>query len=121
MISFRSATAKDAYEFYGKAPSNSFTGIVAVDEGNIVGIGGLFRHKQHLIAFTDLKPEMRPHKKALVKGCRMMINIIKKAKRPVYAVADPTEPTAAYLLAKIGFIPTGLRNEMGETLVWGGK
>ena len=117
----KTATAKDAFEFYGKAPSNSFKGIVAVEGGKVIGIGGIFHNKTNLVVFTDMKPEMRQYKKAIVKGCRMIMNMVKEANRPVYAIANPDEPTAEKLLEKLGFVHTGLENEFGETLVWGGE
>ena len=114
----RQATTKDAYNFYGKMPSNSFKGIVAVEGDKVIGIGGLFYTKDGLIAFSDMKPEMRQYKKALVKGCRMIMDMVKNADTPVYAVANDKEPTATNLLERLGFVRTGIKNEIGETLVW---
>ena len=115
----RTATAKDAFSFYGKAPINSFKGIVAVENDKVIGIGGLFYSQSNLVVFTDMKPEMRQYKKAIVKGCRIIMDMVKNADRPVYAMANPDEPTAERLLEKLGFVHTGLKNELGETLVWG--
>jgi len=117
----RAATAKDAFNFYGKPPSNSFKGVVAVKEGKVIGIGGLFYTKSGLIAFSDMKPEMRQHKKLIVKGCRVIMGMVKNAETPVYAVANDQEPTAKNLLERLGFVNTGVKNELGDTLVWGGE
>jgi len=114
----RQATTKDAYSFYGKMPSNSFKGIVAVEGDKVIGIGGLFYTKDGLIAFSEMKPEMRKHKKVLVKGIRMIMNMVKNADTPVYAVANDKEPTAQRLLERLGFVNTGVSNKLGETLVW---
>jgi len=114
----RTATAKDAHDFYGKPPSNSFKGFVAVKSGRVIGIGGVFYTKTGLIAFSDMKPEMRQHKKAIVKGCRMIMDMVKNAEVPVYAVANDNEPTANNLLERLGFVNTGVKNELGDTLVW---
>lgn len=118
MIKLKTATAKDAYNFYGKAPSNSFKGIVAVDGDKVIGIGGLFYTKDGLIAFSDMKPEMRQYKKAMVKGCRMIMEMVRDSSTPVYAVANDKEPKATRLLERLGFVRTGIKNEIGETLVW---
>ena len=114
----RTATTKDAYNFYGRMPTNSFKGIVAVEGDKVIGIGGLFYTKSNLIAFSDMKPEMRPYKKAMVKGCRIIMDMVKNAEVPVYAVANSNEPTAKNLLKRLGFVNTGVENEFGETLVW---
>ena len=121
MINFRTATTKDALDFYGKKPPNSFKGIVAVKDEKIIGIGGLFYMKTNVVVFSDIKPEMRSHKKAIVKGLKIIMNMVKDSNRAVYAIACPDEPTSKKLLNKLGFTPTGQKNEIGETLVWGDK
>lgn len=115
---FRPATAQDAYDFYGEKPIFSFKGVVAVKDNEVVGIGGIYREGGHLVAFTDMKDEMRESKKDVALGCRMIHNLIVKEKRPVYAVANRDEPTAAALLIKLGFVPSGRETEMGDILVW---
>jgi len=112
------ATTKDAYNFYGHMPTNSFKGIVAIEGDKVIGIGGLFYTKEGLIAFSDMKPETRKYKKAMVKGVRMIMDMVKNAEVPVYAVANDKEPTAQRLLKRLGFVKTGVKNEFGETLVW---
>lgn len=121
MIKFRNATTKDAHAFYGKAPSNTFKGVVAVKGEEVIGIGGVFYMQSHLVAFSDMKPEMRKYKKSIVKGVRLIMKMVKEAGRPVYTIACPDEPTASKLLEGLGFKPTGLRNEIGETLIWEDK
>jgi hypothetical protein len=121
MINFRNATGKDAFEFYGKVPEHSFKGIVAIKDERVIGIGGLFFMKGSIVAFSDMKPEMKESKKSIVKGMRMLVDMIKKETRPVYAIADPNEATSCKLLAKLGFVGTGIINPDGETLVWEGK
>ena len=117
----KTATAKDAYNFYGHMPTNSFKGIVAIEGDKVIGIGGLFYTKAGVIVFSDMKPEMRQYKKVMVKGCRMIMDIVRKSETSVYAVANDKEPTAKDLLERLGFVGTGVRNELGETLVWRGE
>jgi len=56
-----------------------------------------------------------------VKSCRLLMDMIRNETGPVYAVANQGEPTAPSLLARLGFEPTGLMNDFGETLVWRDK
>ncbi len=116
--SLKPATAEAAEAFYGRPVDYSFKGIVAVEDEKVIGIGGIYRLNGHRVAFTDMKPEMRRHKREMVKSCRLLMNMIRDEKAPVYAVANQDEPTAADLLTRLGFEPTGLYNEVGETLVW---
>jgi hypothetical protein len=69
------------------------------------------------IAFSEFKDEMRSDRRALVKGTRMLMKFIDTIKGPVYAVASQSEPTAANLLSRLGWKPTGVYGRHGETLV----
>lgn len=115
---FRQATAKDAREFYGEKPPFSFRGVAAIKDGKVVGLGGIYREAHYLVAFTDMKDEMRENKKDIAKGCRMIHKMIIDEKRPVYAVANREEPTAEALLAKLGFVPSGRETSKGSILIW---
>lgn len=113
----RPATAADAVAYYGKTPGMSFRGYVAELDGEIVGIGGVYYDNGMPIAFSEMKPPMRSHKKAMAKAVRMFERLFDSLGTKVYAVACATEPTAPYLLAKLGFKPTGVFGKHGETLV----
>lgn len=116
--SLQPATAEAAEAFYGRPVDYSFKGIIAVEDEKVIGIGGIYRLNGKRVAFTDMKPEMRRHKKVMVKSCRLLMAMIREEKGPVYAVANQDEPTAPDLLARLGFESTGVFNEFGETLVW---
>lgn len=117
MIEFRQATADDATLFYGHAPKMTMRGFVIVLDGTPVAIFGIYFEHQQAIAFSEMKPALRPYKKALVKACRMFQQLVAGLHRPVYAVADQNEPTAPYLLIKLGFRPTGIVGPQGEVLM----
>lgn len=114
---FRVATLADALEFFGGYPPARFRGFVAVMDGAVVGIGGVYYHGGVMVAFSDLKPEIRKHKKIIAKGCRLLCKFFEELNMPVYALANENEPTAPYLLAKLGFKPTGQVTDIGEYLV----
>ncbi len=116
-ITFRRATAADALAYYGKPAPFSFRGYVAELSGELVGIGGVYYQDGVPIAFSEMRPAMRPHRKAIAKACRMLTQFLDQIGGSVYAVACPAEPTAPRLLAKLGFKPTGVFGPMGETLV----
>ena len=116
-VTFRRATAADALAYYGKPAPFSFRGYVAELGDEVIGIGGVYYQDGTPIAFSEMRPAMRTHRKAIAKACRMLMQFLNQIGGPVYAVACPTEPTAPRLLAKLGFKPTGLFGPMGETLV----
>lgn len=116
-VEFRVATLADAQAFFGTYPPARFRGFVAVMDSTVVGIGGVYYHGGRMVAFSDLKPEIRKHKKVIAKGCRILCKFFEELNMPVYALANENEPTAPYLLAKLGFKPTGQVTPLGEYLV----
>lgn len=117
-ITFRRATLEDARAFYGKDPELSFRGFAAIDEeGAVLWVGGVYYAYGRKIAFSEGRPKDRKLLKERAKAVRMMERLMDEQEGPVYAVADENEPTAGYLLAKLGFKPTGEMTHMGEFLV----
>lgn len=116
-IEFVTATQKLAEEYFGGIPPYGFRGHIALLDGKPVGVGGLFMWEGVPIVFTQMKDEMRPHKKAIAKFVRLMVQFMDSLKMPVYATADKMESTSEKLLAKLGFVPTGIETEHGELLM----
>jgi hypothetical protein len=116
-IVFSPATARDAEEWYQGPPETSFRGYAARCEGELVGIGGVFYLGGKPVAFSEIRGALRKNRKALAIGCRMLMELVEKTKGPVYAIANADEPTAAYLLIKLGWRPTGAFGPFGETLI----
>ena len=115
----RKATQADAIAYYGSNAKCSFRGYVAELDGEIIAIGGVYYDNRMPIAFSEMRPPMRKFLKARARGCRMLVKLFDEIGGKIYAVACSTEPTAPYLLAKLGFKPTGLFGPLGETLVRG--
>ena len=118
-VTFRRANAEDALAFFGRSPPFSFRGWVAEQDGQVTAIGGLYYEDGRPVAFSDMGATFRKSRKDIAKGCRILMQMIDKIKGPVYAVANPNEPTANYLLAKLGWKPTGRFTDVGELMVRG--
>lgn len=112
----RPATAADLAAFYPGRAMPSFRGVAVELDGEVVGIGGVCYQKGRPVAASDIRGALRKHKRTLVKVSRMLANLYDQIGGTVYAVACPTEPTAPYLLAKLGFKPTGMFCPTGEVL-----
>lgn len=118
MIEFREASLADARAYWGRDPEITFRGLVAEDErGDLVGIGGTYWCEGRLILFSEMKPGMRKYRKARARAVRMLLDFAERQSPVCYAVADPNESTSEKLLAKVGFVPTGIQTEAGELLV----
>jgi hypothetical protein len=97
----RPATAADLARFYGQAPQRTMRALVAILEGEPVAVAGIAYQKpgQQPYIFSDLKPEMRRHRKAIVRGARAMLAQL--ARPGLMALAG--EPTSPRLLTRLGF------------------
>ncbi len=118
-VVFRPATPADAEAYYGRPSGATFRGYVAVKDGEVVGIGGVSYDNGTRVAFSEFKDALRSDRRALVKGVKIVMDIVNQIRGPVYAVADDAEPTSTKLLAKLGWRPTGVVGPHGETLVRG--
>jgi len=118
-IKFVTATPKLVKRFYdGKPPIKTIRGFVAVAEGErVIGIGGISYEGKTMLAFTEMKPEMRKHKKAMARAVRLLETFYNNLPYPVVAFAHSEEPTAPGLLKRLGFVNTGLKTDQGEILV----
>ena len=114
---FRRATQADAEGYYKGRPVISFRGWVAEQEGAVVAIGGISYVDGAPMAFSEMTDSFRKSRKDVARGCRILMEMVDNTKGPVYAVADPNEPTASYLLLKLGWLPTGRYTQLGELLV----
>jgi hypothetical protein len=117
MVEIRPATQKDAEAFYGKKPIKSMRAYVAVLDGEPIGIGGVFRDSDAFVAFSEMKPEMRKYPKDIVRGYRMIFDIIKKY-NVVYAIANKQENNARKLITKLGFKLTEVNSAGEEVYIW---
>lgn len=118
-VTIRKAKAADVISFYGGYPPYRLVGFVAEKEGKIIGVGGIAYPQGYVVPvlFSDALPEMYANKKTCAKAVRLLMNFMDTLSCPVYAFASLEIKTAPYLLAKIGFIPTGEITTMGERLI----
>lgn len=104
---FLPATQELAESYWRGYPPFSFRGYVAVLGEKVVGVGGVYRMAGRLWVFSAYKPEMAPFRKARARAVRLLLQLVDTYPEPVYAVRDENEPTAATLLPKLGFVPSG--------------
>lgn len=118
----REATAGDLEAYYGERPKRSMKAYVAVLDGEPIGIAGvtydLRGRDARVKLFSEMKPEMRPYRKAMVKGARLMLKAF--GVPGMVAVANPEERGSGRFLAKLGFIPAAMTPH-GQLFVYGGR
>lgn len=101
MIELKPATQKDVEAFYGKLPAFTMRGIVAVKEGEVIGLGGTYQHQGNTIVFCDMKESAKRYRKYILKAAKMVMAGIKDKR--VFAICDTKQDTAPRFLEHLGF------------------
>ena len=100
----RPATKADIIVYRGKPYKESFRGIVADLDGEVLGIAGVL-HTMQLQAFSSIKDELRKYPKTLILGAREFRKILNGYERDIYAIASKEERNSARFLEYVGFEP----------------
>jgi hypothetical protein len=110
MIDIRRATQKDAERWYGKPPVFSMKGYVAEKDGELLGIGGVFRAGARQYVFAEMLPSAHCYAKSILTLAKKVMQDVEGS--VVYAIRQDDEPTAQRFLEHLGFKPV----DEGEAL-----
>lgn len=91
--------------FFGCPPPYTFRGHAALIGDRVVGLGGVSFVNGMPVAFTDMKDELRSRIKDRARCFRFLEAEFKRHTGRLFAVCSPDEPTAARILARLGFKP----------------
>jgi len=105
-VAIRPASLDDLRRFYSGSEDfrqyHTMRILAAELDGEVIGIGGYyFDANGNRIAFSDMWPKMRVRRKDIVRSLRAIMALI--GDKHVFAVANPQEPKAERLLARLGF------------------
>ena len=110
------ATKEDIEEFYDGPALYSCRAVVARLDGKIVGLGGVYRVGKNMVVFSEIREEMRPYKKDIIRACRMALTLVNRHTQLV-SYEDPAHATAATFGEHFGFHKTGTTLEGKEIRV----
>lgn len=112
----RFATRQDLEAYYKDDPVYySSRAVVVVQDGEVVGVGGICRVGIHHLIFSDMR-EGRVSKKDIVRAARMVLELASRY-TSVIAYADEELATSRGFIEHFGFQPTGISGEHGEILM----
>lgn len=111
-MNVRPATDNDLKKWFPEGPPVPIKTLVLDHEGELLAIGGVAKWPEFYEAFSKVEPmarELPGGRMALGRWAARVANLIESTPGEVLAIADPEEPTAASLLAWVGFVklPTG--------------
>ena len=98
----RPATRTDIIEFRGEPYRESFKGIVAELDGEIIGVAGVL-HTEHLQAFSTITDAMRKYPKSIILAARKFKEILNSYECQIYALASEKEKNSTGFLEHVGF------------------
>jgi len=108
MLTARPATAEDVKVFYPEITA-SFRAWVAELDGELSGIVGIALLRPTACMFSAFKDELRPYlgRPVIMRQVKKAQAAVRMSRVPVWAVADPEEPTSPGILGRLGFKPLG--------------
>lgn len=98
----REATREDFVSVLGKPPDRTVRALAMVENDKPVALAGYFLTDGGAMAFSDVKEGVP--KRALVKGARAVMKMLKKLRMDIYASPDHHGET---VLKHFGFEPDG--------------
>lgn len=114
MINIQTGNRELVKEYFGKIP-NSMRCLVVTDDAKPLAVAGIYVENNHIIMFSNIKPEAR---EIMKDNIRTVIKVIRRLKqmagnRVIYSLADPDIEGSRTVLEHMGFT-----QHRGDTYVW---
>lgn len=103
MTEIRWATREDVQQFYGNDHPCSIQAIAVIEDGECIGLGGIYYNGGNCCAFSETKREIG--KRTILKALRMFKDMLNRKPCRVLAAPHCELPTAPDFLKHCGFIP----------------
>lgn len=110
----RPATAEDLAAA-GVVPARGGRWLAVLQGERLLGVGGIVPVGAMWVASCRIQPELRAHRRALLKAARRVLELAQSRKMPVYAEPEAGIQTAGAFLAHLGFT----RHPAGGYVRWG--
>lgn len=101
MIKIVPSTAEHIKAMYGATHGVTVRAVSAVEDGQVIGIGGVYKSNGNTVAFLRLSDRMRSNPKTLLKSVREFLS---KIEGPIFANCDTKIEAAPRFLSHLGFV-----------------
>ncbi len=115
--SLRNATIEDYETFYGHKPKVTIRAVVAELDGKVVGIGGIAYYKNQMVAFSEIRDDLRKYPVFIMKAAKRIAKLLDKHGKSAVAIACPKEGNSQAMLERVGFTKISSTEEQ-ETYQW---
>lgn len=113
-FTYRPATAADIVQFYSRPLPFTVRAWVAEADGRVLGLAGYIPQGRYVLAFSEIKDEMRAHPMAVMRGAKKFMGLLD---RPAVAYASRKEPGSCRLLERLGW-KYATTDDQGEVFTW---
>lgn len=100
MIELVPATKEHIEAMYGETQGRTVRAIAAVEDGKVLGVGGIYQTAGNTVIFANLSDELRKRPRKLVEASRIVLRWIEGN---AHAICDPQIKTAQNFLEHYGF------------------
>lgn len=115
----RIATPEDLVDFYGATPKESIRAIIFFDSGGkIVAIGGVKRERGRLVSFSEKKAGATLSKMTIGRFARVVMEMIRTYKVPIWAAAERQGPETARLMKHYGYVHEASNQDVEIYTLW---
>lgn len=104
-MKIRTALAEDFIALSGKGPARTSRAVtVLADDGEVMGIGGVYPDSTRWVMFSFITDRLRADKRALIQAIRTLKDLMGQLPdMPIIAEADPEICGSETLLKHLGF------------------
>lgn len=113
MVELVPATREILESHYGDSLGRTAYAIAAVDGDRVLGVAGFYVAPVSVVVFSEISDELRRMPKVILKGSRMILEMVRKKGLVAYAKCDKRIEAAQRFLEHLGFTRFN-----GEIFVW---
>jgi hypothetical protein len=103
-MNIRPLTPDDLRQWGGDTPAiRTIRGYAAEDGGEVKGVAGLMYLPSAIVAFAEMDEDGQRRPLTIMRVARLMRQLMRGIKAPIFAVADPDYPNSMAFLEHVGF------------------
>lgn len=94
---------QDHFRDLGETLKRGGRAIAATLDGKTIGVAGYYLERGRVIVFSTITPELRKHRRTIVRGAWIVMGMTGRIRAPAHALAEPETPGSSVLLEHFGF------------------